>query len=99
MFVIYYKSKYSPAVLNDQKFLEIVHPGSVLMTGMFSCMFCLPKDHPDMFFFWGSRMFVMYLKFKYSSDMFSCILCMFCFPKSIQICFFLGSNVCDLLQI
>ena len=50
MFVIYYKSKYSSDVFCDQKFSEMVYPGSVLMTGMFSCMFCLPKEHPDMFF-------------------------------------------------
>ena len=53
MFGVYYKSKYSPAVLNDQKFLEIVHPGSVLMTGMFSCILCmlfLSKEQPHMFF-------------------------------------------------
>ena len=51
----------------------MVHPGSALMTGMFSCilcMFCLPKEHPHMFFFLGSRMFVIYYKSKYSSDMF-----------------------------
>ena len=32
----------------------MVHPGSALMTGMFSCilsMFCLSKEHPHMFFF------------------------------------------------
>ena len=28
----------------------MVYPGSVLMTGMFFCMFCLPKEHPHMFF-------------------------------------------------
>ena len=31
----------------------MVHPGSALMTGMFSCilcMFCLSKEHPHMFF-------------------------------------------------
>ena len=31
----------------------MVHPGSALMTGMFSCvlcMFCMPNQHPYMFF-------------------------------------------------
>ena len=46
--------------------IKIVHPRSVLMTGMFSCMFCLPKEHPL-----GYKMFVIYYKSKYSADMFS----------------------------
>ena len=53
MFVIYYKSKYTSDMFCNLKFLEIVHPGSALMTGMFSCilcMFCLSKEHPHMFF-------------------------------------------------
>jgi hypothetical protein len=48
--MIYYKSKYSSDVFYDSKFSEMVYPGSVLMTGMFFCVFCLPKEHPHMFF-------------------------------------------------
>jgi hypothetical protein len=36
-----------------EKSLEMVHPGSALMTGMFFCILCiffLPKEHPHMFF-------------------------------------------------
>ena len=48
-----YKSKYSSNMFYDWKFSEMVHPGWVLITGMFSCilcMVCLPKEHLHMFF-------------------------------------------------
>ena len=48
-----YKSKYSSDTLYDWKFSEMVHPRSALMIGMFSCIlciFCLPNQHPHMFF-------------------------------------------------
>ena len=53
MFVICYKSKYSSDMFYDWKFSEMVHPKWGLITDMFSCilcMFCLPKEHPNMFF-------------------------------------------------
>ena len=53
MFVIYYKSKYSSDMFYEWNFSEMVHPGSALMAGVFSCllcMFCCLKKHPDMFF-------------------------------------------------
>ena len=53
MSVIYYRSKYSSDMLYDWKFSEMVHPGTALMTGMFSCILCMfffSKEHPDMFF-------------------------------------------------
>ena len=53
MFVIYDKPKYSSDMFYDLKLSEMVHPGSVFMTGMISrilCMFFLPKEHPHMFF-------------------------------------------------
>ena len=100
MFIICYKSNYSSGMFYDWKFSEMVHPGSALMTGMFSHILCM--------FFLGSRMFVIYYKAKNTSDMFydwnflemvhpasalmtgmfSCILYMFVCPKSIHICFF-----------
>ena len=103
MFVIYYNSKYSSNMFYDWNFLEMVHPGSALMTDMFSyilCMFCLPKEHPNMFFL-GIQNVCHLLQSKYSSDMFyneNCqkwyildhhwwLVCFVC-PKSIYICFF-----------
>ena len=53
MFVIYHKSKYSSVMFYDLKLSEMVHPGQVLMTGIFSCilwMFFLPEEHSHMFF-------------------------------------------------
>ena len=53
MFVICYKSKYSSVMFYEWRFLEMVHPGSALMTGMFSrilCMLFLSKEQPHMFF-------------------------------------------------
>ena len=67
--MIDYKSKYSPAVFYDKKLSEMLNPRSALMTGMFFCMFCLPIEHPHMFFL-GSRMFMNCYKSNYSSDMF-----------------------------
>ena len=52
-------------IKNSQKWYIL----DLLMTGMFFYMLCLPKEHPHMFFL-GSRMFVIYYKSKYSSDMF-----------------------------
>ena len=40
-FVICYKSKYSSDMFYDWKFSEMVHLGSALMTGMFSCILCM----------------------------------------------------------
>ena len=53
MFVIYDKSKYSSDMFYDLNLSEMIHSGSVLMIGMFSCILCmifLPKEHPHMFF-------------------------------------------------
>ena len=52
--------------------IEMAHPGSTLMIGMFSCIlwgFCLSKCF-HICFFLGPRMFVIYYKSKYSSVMF-----------------------------
>ena len=53
MFVICNKSKCSSDMFYDSRLLELVHPGSALMTGMFSCILCmlfLSKEQPHMFF-------------------------------------------------
>ena len=53
MFVIYHKSKYSSVMFYDLKLSEMVHPGQVLMTGIFSCILCmffLPEEHSHIFF-------------------------------------------------
>ena len=53
MFMIHYKSKYTSDMFYDWNFLEMVHPASALMTGMFSCILCMfywSKEHPHMFF-------------------------------------------------
>ena len=91
----------------DWKFSEMIHPEWGLMTDMFSCilcMFCLPKEHPNMF--------VIYCMSKYSSDMFydwkflemvhpgsalmtgvfSCILCMLFLSKEHPHMFFPYQN-------
>ena len=53
MFVIYDKPRYSSVMFYNLKFSEMVHPGQVLMTDMFSCILCmffLPEEHSHMFF-------------------------------------------------
>ena len=53
MFMIYHRSKYSSVMFYDLKLSEMVHPGQVLMTGMFSCILCmffLAEEHSHMFF-------------------------------------------------
>ena len=49
MFVIYYESKYSSDMFYDLKLSEMIHPGQVLMTGMFSCILCMffPCQNPS----------------------------------------------------
>jgi hypothetical protein len=72
MFMICNKSKYTSGMFSDWKFSEMVHPGWAFMTVMFSyilCIFCVPEEHPNMFLL-GFRMFVIYEKSKYSSDLF-----------------------------
>ena len=46
MFVIYHKSEYSSVMFYNLKLWEIVHPGQVLMTGMFFLL----EEHSHMFF-------------------------------------------------
>ena len=61
MFVIYHKSKYSSVMFYDLKLSEMVHPGQVLMTGMFPvfciCFSCQKSIHICFFhatIFWKS---------------------------------------------
>ena len=140
----------------------MIYPGSVLMTDMFFCMFCLPKEHLQCFtnlniaqiccmlqksqkwyildqhwwlvcfpvcfvciksiqicFSWGpdclwfiTNLNIVQICFMIENSQKWDILdqhwWLVCFPvfsvcfvvsKRIQICFFLGSNVCNLLQI
>jgi hypothetical protein len=68
LFVIYSKSKYSSDMFYDWKFPEMVHPGLLWMTDMFSCVLCMFLN--EVYAIFRSRMFVIYSKFKHSSDMF-----------------------------